>query len=119
MRLNEQIVKEIVDAIQDKKGKKIVVINLTRLKDAPCSYFVICEGTSSIHVNSIQLSIKDEVKGRAGVKPYAVDGIKNSEWIAMDYGHVIVHVFQPQVRSFYKIEQLWEDADITEVPDID
>ncbi|HNZ61679.1 MAG TPA: ribosome silencing factor [Paludibacteraceae bacterium] len=119
MRLNEQIVKEIVDAIQDKKGKNIVVINLSSLKDAPCSYFVICEGTSSIHVNSIEYSIKDDVNKRTGVKPYAVDGLKNSEWVAMDYGHVIVHVFQPQVRSFYKIEQLWEDAEIIEVPDID
>jgi ribosome-associated protein len=118
MRLNEQIVKEIVDAIQDKKGKNIVVINLSSLKDAPCSYFVICEGTSSIHVNSIELSIKDEVSERTGVKPMLWMGRKMAKWVAMDYGHVIVMFFKPQVRSFYNIDNSGRSR-YAEIPDID
>jgi ribosome-associated protein len=51
------------------------------------------------------------------IKPYAIDGLRNSEWVAMDYGSVIVHIFRPQIRNFYDIEHLWEDAEITEIYD--
>lgn len=112
MTENEQIVDKIVEGIQERKGKEIAVVNLTRLKEAPCSYFVICEGDSSVHVNSIALSIKDYVRDEISVKPYATDGFENCEWIALDYGQIIVHVFQRHTRAFYDIEHLWSDAKI-------
>jgi ribosome-associated protein len=115
---NEQIVEKIVEGIQERKGKNIVVVNLTKLKEAPCSYFVICEGDSSVHVNSIGNSIKDWVREQIKVKPYATDGFENSEWIAMDYGQIIVHVFQRPVRAFYDIEHLWADAQLKKLEDV-
>ncbi len=116
---NKVIADKIVEGIQEKKGKKIVVVDLNKLKDAPCSYFVICEGDSSTHVNAIAFSIKDWVKEKINVKPYATDGFENLQWIAMDYGQIIVHVFQRQYREFYDLEHLWEDADLHLIPDLD
>ena len=118
MTENEQIVEKIVEGIQERKGKNIVVVNLTRLQDAPCSYFVICEGDSNVHVHSVALSIKDWVREQIKVKPYATDGFENSEWIAMDYGQIIVHVFQRATRAFYDIEHLWADDDMKRLEDI-
>jgi ribosome-associated protein len=115
---NEQIVSKIVEGIQERKGKNIVVVNLNKLQEAPCSYFVICEGDSSVHVNSVANSIKDWVRDEIKVKPYAVDGFENCEWIAMDYGQIIVHVFQRHVRAFYDIEHLWADAKIKRLENI-
>ncbi len=115
----EQIVDRIVEGIQEKKGKKIVIVNMSALQEAPCSYFVICEGDSRVHVNAISNSVKDWVREKTNIKPYAVDGLENCEWVAMDYGQIIVHVFQPAVRAFYDIEHLWEDAKLTEIQDLD
>jgi ribosome-associated protein len=115
---NEQIVNKIVEGIQERKGKNIVIVNLTKLKDAPCSYFVICEGDSTIQVNAVALSIKDWVRDHINIKPYAMDGFENCVWIAMDYGQIIVHVFQRATREFYDIEHLWADADLKRVNDL-
>jgi ribosome-associated protein len=115
---NEQIVEKIVEGVQERKGKNIVVVNLTKLKEAPCSYFVICEGDSSVHVNAVGQSIKDYVREQIKVKPYATDGFENCEWIAMDYGQIIVHVFQRPTRAFYDIEHLWADAQLNKLEDV-
>jgi ribosome-associated protein len=109
---NEQIIDKIVEGIQDKKGKNIVVVNMQKLKEAPCSYFVISEGDSNVHVSAIANSIKDYVAESINIKPIASMGFENSEWIAMDYGQIIVHVFQRPAREFYDIEHLWEDAEL-------
>lgn len=115
---DEQIVDKIVEGIQERKGKNIVVVNLKKLQEAPCSYFVICEGDSNVHVTSIAHSIKDWVREQIKVKPFATDGFENSEWIAMDYGQIIVHVFQRHTRAFYDIEHLWADADLKRLEDL-
>ena len=115
---NEQIVAKIVEGIQERKGKEIVIVNLTKLKESPCSYFVICEGDSNVHVNSIAKSINEWVREQINTKPYATDGFENSEWIAMDYGQIIVHVFQRHTRAFYDIEHLWADAQLKRIENI-
>lgn len=115
---NEQIVKNIVEGIQERKGKEIVVVDMNRLKEAPCSYFVICEGDSTVHVNAVAHSIKEYVQEKIQVKPYAADGFENAEWIAMDYGQIIVHVFQRHARQYYDIEHLWADADLQKIENL-
>ena len=119
MITNKEIVEKIVEGIKEKKGKNIVVVDLNKLRDAPCSYFVICEGDSNVHVNTIAFSIKDYVNEKSKVKPYATDGFENSQWIAMDYGQIIVHIFQRPYREFYDLERLWQDADLNYIPDLD
>lgn len=118
MNENEQIVNKIVEGIQERKGKEVVVVNLNKLKEAPCSYFVICEGDSNVHVNAVALSVKDWVNEKIKVKPYATAGFENSEWIALDYGQIIVHVFQRHTRAFYDIEHLWADADLKRIENL-
>ncbi|OIP85312.1 MAG: ribosome silencing factor [Porphyromonadaceae bacterium CG2_30_38_12] len=117
MTENEQIVSKIVEGIQERKGKELVVVNMTKLKESPCNYFVICEGDSNVHVNAIALSIKDYVREQIKIKPYATDGFENCQWIAMDYGQIIVHVFQRETRAFYDLEHLWADANIKRIQD--
>lgn len=112
------LVHTIIEGIQEKKGKNIVVVDLTKFDSSACSYFVICEGDSNTHVSSITESIKDYVRKNAQTKPVAVDGLENSLWVALDYLEVIVHVFQREPRDFYDIEHLWEDATIEQIPDI-
>ena len=118
MTENEQIVNKIVEGIQERKGKEVVVVNLTRLKESPCNYFVICEGDSSVHVNAIAMSIKEYVREQINIKPYATDGFENAEWIALDYGQIIVHVFQRHVRTFYDIEHLWSDGKLQRLANV-
>ncbi len=112
------IINKIVEGIQERKGKEIVVVDMNQLKDAPCSYFVICEGDSNTHVRAVSESIKDYVNEQMRVKPYAVDGEENAEWVAMDYGHIIVHVFQRSIRQFYDIEHLWADAELKKIDNL-
>ncbi|MDL2290268.1 ribosome silencing factor [Paludibacteraceae bacterium OttesenSCG-928-F17] len=116
---NELIVEKIVEGIQEKKGKKIVIVNMSQLQEAPCNYFVICEGDSRTHVNTLANSVKEWVRDEIKVKPYAIDGMENGEWVAIDYGQIIVHVFQQMAREFYDIEHLWEDAKLTAIEDLD
>lgn len=115
----EEVIKQVIEGIQDKKGKGIVVVDMLKLGNSVCDYFVICEGNSPTQVSAITGSIEDMVRINCGKKPYAVDGLKNSQWVAMDYGDILVHIFLPDVRTFYDIEHLWADATITSVPDLD
>lgn len=114
---NKKIVEKIVEGIQNRKGHKIVTVDLTKLPEAPCSYFVIAEGNSSTQVCAIADEVEDFVRKEIKVKPFAVDGLENAEWVAMDYGQIIVHIFQREPRAFYDIEHLWEDGKLTEIPD--
>jgi len=120
-RMNEtqQLIEAIINGIQEKKGKQIVIADLTDIGETICRYFIICQGNSPAQVQAIAESIGDAARLKCQAKPVAVDGMKNAEWVAMDYIDVIVHVFLPQTRSFYDIEHLWADAQLTEIPDLD
>jgi ribosome-associated protein len=115
----KNLVDKITEGIQEKKGKSIVVADLTGIPDTICSYFVICQGNSPSHVSAIVDSVRDYVRQQAGAKPLAVDGLRNCQWVAMDYSDVLVHVFLPEERRFYDLEHLWEDARLTEIADLD
>ena len=119
MNETELLVSKITEGIQEKKGKDIVIADLTEIEDTICNYFVICEGNSPSQVAAIVDSISDYVRENTGNKPYGIDGLNNAEWVAMDYSDVIVHVFLPEVRDFYDLEHLWEDAKLTHLPDLD
>ena len=119
MNETELLVTKITEGIQEKKGKGIVIADLTEIEDTICNYFVICEGNSPSQVAAIVDSISDYVRVETGVKPSGIDGLNNAEWVAMDYSDVIVHVFLPEVRDFYDLEHLWEDAKLTNLPDLD
>ncbi len=115
----KEVIQQIVEGIQDKKGKEIVIVDMLKLGNSICDYFVICQGNSPTQVSAITDSIEDTVRINCKKKPYSIDGLRNSQWVAMDYGDILVHIFLPDVRKFYDIEHLWADATLTEIPDID
>jgi ribosome-associated protein len=102
----------IIKGIQDKKGKDIVQMDLTNVKNAICDSFIICHGTSRVQVEALANAIEAEVTKAVGVKPSHREGFENAEWILLDYFNVVVHVFQENIRGFYKLENLWADAEI-------
>ncbi len=109
----------IVDAIQDKKGRGITIADLSGIETAPAHEFIICEGRTPQQVAAIADNIRDTLLDVARVKPYNYDGYRNAQWIVIDYGSTLVHVFVPDARSLYNLEELWNDAVITEIPDLD
>ena len=113
-----QLVETIKEAIQDKKGCNIVVPDLTKIEGTICQYFIICTGNSPTQVEAIAESIGDVVREKLGEKPAHVVGLEQAMWVAMDYTDVLVHVF-PDVREYYDLEHLWEDAPLTRIPDLD
>ena len=113
------LVKKITEGIQEKKGKNIVIADLSSIDDTICNYFVICQGNSPSQVSAIVDSIKEFTRKGADSKPYAIDGLRNAEWVAMDYADVLVHVFLPETRDFYNLEHLWADAKLIQIPDLD
>ena len=119
MNETQQLVNAIIEGIQEKKGKQIIVADLTEIDDTICKYFIICQGNSPSHIQAIVESIAETARLKTKAKPVAVDGLRNAEWVAMDYFDVIVHVFLPEAREFYDLEHLWADAQLTEIPDID
>lgn len=110
---------EIIEAITDRKGKKISLFDLNKIESAPADSFIICQGTSTSQVSSIADSIRERLQKNLDIKPYNYDGYKNSQWIVIDYGDVMVHVFLPEFRDFYNLEELWSDASITNLQDLD
>ena len=119
MEIKNKLVSAIVDGLQDKKGKNIVIVDLTDMTDVVCSYFVICSAGSPAQIQALTRSVGDKARVELGAKPLAVDGLRNSRWVAMDYAEVIVHIMLPEERAFYDIEHLWEDARIVTLPDVD
>lgn len=119
MNQTELLVKKIVEGLQDKKGKNIVTVDLSNLSGAIAQYFVICTGNTPTQVNALSDSVWDMVRKDIGEKPIGLDGAQASQWIGMDYGTVIVHIFIPGLREYYNIENLWADSKVTVIPELD
>ena len=109
----------VIEGIQDRKGKAITVIDLSEADGAAATEFIICQGSSAMQVSAIADSIREHVQDASGIKPYYYEGYRNSQWIVIDYGDLIVHVMLPDTRSYYNLEELWSDAPTIQVPDLD
>ena len=119
MTTAKKLVDTITEAIQEKKGKDIVIANLDNIDGAIAQYFIICQGNSPAQVDAIAQSVGDMVRERLGEKPVGVIGLETAQWVAIDFVDVLVHIFLPETRAFYDLEHLWEDAPINHIPDID
>lgn len=109
----------IISGIQERKGRKITHIDLTDVESSPAPDFFVCQGTSPTHVSAVADSVRDYLLEHGRIKPYNYDGYANSRWIVLDYGSALVHIFLPEERERYNLEELWSDGKITEIPDID
>lgn len=109
----EEINDTIIEGIQDIKGKNIVKLDLRELHDAPTDYFIICEGDSSTQVKAIADNIVKKMKETYKIFPSSTEGTQNAKWVCVDYFTTVVHIFYPETRAFYDLDQLWSDAKIT------
>ena len=108
------LLSQIVKAMQDKKAKQIVSLDLSKIENTVTHYFVICHAQSKQQVSAIYDNVVDEVQKNCGIKPFHREGFENSEWILIDYFDIVVHVFLEDIRTFYHIEDLWADATLKE-----
>ena len=119
MNTTKELLKEITKGIQEKKGSGIVIADLQKVEGAICKYFVICQGSSPLQVDAIANSVIDTVRESMHEKPIGIIGLDNAQWVAMDYSDVMVHVMLPEMRDYYSLETLWQDAPIERLPDMD
>ena len=115
---SKELVDTVVEGIQEKKGVNIVILDMTKIENTICEYFVICDGDSNIHVDAVADSVNEYVREKLNDRPVHVEGKENAEWILIDYVDVIVHVFQRSIREFYDLEGLWADAKRTEIENL-
>lgn len=110
----EKLVEEIINGLLEKKGKRIVTLDLRKIENAVTDFYVICSGDSNTHVNALAGSVEEEVRKALNDKPWHVEGTTNAEWVLLDYVNVVVHIFQRSAREHYNIEGLWADAIVKE-----
>ena len=111
---NSKIFKAIIKAIREKKGENIVALDLRKIPEAVSDFFVICDATSTTQVKAISDSVEDTVKNECGETPYKHEGHQARQWILIDYVNIVVHIMHAETRKFYKLEEMWSDAELEE-----
>jgi ribosome-associated protein len=114
---SEKLSQVIVKGMQEKKATDIVVMDLRKVKNAVADFFVLCSGNSDKQLDSIADSIDQEVFKALKENPWHTEGKNNKEWMLLDYSNVVAHVFRRDRRTYYALENLWGDADITQIED--
>jgi len=107
---DDKLLEVIIESIQEKKGKKIVSIDLRKIENSIFDYFIICHGTSTTHVSAISDNVEIKPKEILGIKPAHVEGVQNAQWVLVDFAGVVVHIFLEEQRAFYRLEDLWADG---------
>ncbi len=106
-------IQTIVEAMQDKKAKNVVSLDLRELGTSICDYFVICNADSTTNVLAIADNIEEEMIVKCDRKVARLQGKENAFWIILDYSNIVVHIFQTEYREFYRLEDLWADCKTT------
>ena len=107
---NSKIFKVIINAILDKKGEKIVSLDLKKIPEAVSDFFIICEASNNNQLRAIADNIEKEVKDQCDENPFKHEGRQAEQWILIDFVDVVVHIMLPEPRKFYNLEELWSDA---------
>ena len=111
MTESEVLAKLAAQALGEKKGIDVQILDMRKLKSAPASFFVIASGNVPSHVSALSDHVHEVVKKATGLNPSKVEGYANAEWILMDYFDVVVHIFQKDKRAFYRLDELWSDGE--------
>lgn len=111
----DPLVEELTKTLKSKKAQNIVVLDMRETGQYVCDYFVICHGQSSVQTQSIAENTIKELRSSVPIRPFHLEGMANAEWILIDYGYVVAHIFMEESRGFYRLEDLWADAKITTV----
>ena len=107
---NSKLIKTIINAIQEKKGENIISLDLRKVNEAVADFFIICEASNQPQVRAISDFVEHEMKEKCDEYPYRHEGMKNLQWVLIDYVNVVVHVMLAETRKFYKLEEMWSDA---------
>ena len=107
---NSKIFKTIVHALHEKKGEKIVSLDLRKIPEAVADFFILCEATNTTQLKALADSVEFEVKNTCGELPYKHEGRQGEQWILIDYVNVVLHVMLTETRKFYSLEEMWNDA---------
>jgi ribosome-associated protein len=108
LNTNSKLYKTIIGAIEDKKGEKIICLDLRKIDEAVSDYFIICEAQSSTQISAIAANIEKEIHEKCEEKAYHTQ--YGQHWTLLDYVNIVVHIFDREQRKFYDIEGLWADA---------
>jgi len=111
---SSKIFKVIINAIQEKKGENIVSLDLRKIPEAVADFFIICEATNSTQLKAIADFVEEDVKLKCEESAYKHEGRQAQQWILIDYVNVVVHIMMPEPRKFYRLEEMWSDAPISE-----
>lgn len=106
-----RLARSIVDTLEEKKGEDILLLDLDGICDFT-DYFVICSGTSERGLRSLANEVSRRLKETHKKKEGAIEGDAGSGWVLLDYGDVVVHLFSPGTRAYYRLEELWQDGKV-------
>lgn len=119
MTMEKALIETIIAGIQEKKGKGISVLDLREITGRSANYYIICEGNTPNQVAAIADSVKEFARERLHEKVNSAHGYDNSIWIVLDFGSIMVHVFQQDYRRYYDLDHLWSNALVEQIPDLD
>ncbi|MAD49846.1 MAG: ribosome silencing factor [Flavobacteriales bacterium] len=112
LKTSDILANVIIEGMREIKAKEIVSLDLRGLESSVCDFFIVCHGTSNTHASAIADSVIEETLKTVKEKPWHKEGLTNGDWILLDYGNVVAHIFQKEIREYYNIEKLWGDAKI-------
>jgi ribosome-associated protein len=107
----DDLMEFVIEGLMRKKGKKIVTLDLSGIENAICQYFVIAHGHSTTQTEALGESVQEVISEKLHSKPFHKEGFENAQWILLDYGDIIVHIFLDSFRTLYNLEDLWADAE--------
>lgn len=106
-----EIARYVVDVVEDKKAEDILLLDL-RPDAIIADYFVICTGNSDRQLRALADGVREQVKEKYAKLPFSVEGKPESGWVLMDYGNIVVHLFQAEKRRYYDLEGMWRSAHV-------
>ncbi len=113
---DDTLLLSIIEGIEEVKGHDIKILDLRNIEAAIADYFIVCTGTSTTQVEAIARSAENFTRKQLDERPRRVEGVRNAQWVLMDYFSIIVHVFYEPMREHYDIEGLWADANEMALP---
>ena len=108
---SSRLFKNIIKAIQEKKGENIISLDLRKIHEAVADFFIICEASNPQQVRAIGEFVQEEVKNHCNEVAFKHEGYQALQWVLIDYVNVVVHVMLPETRKFYQLEEMWSDAE--------
>jgi len=108
------LIKRILELLEDAKAKEIVLVD-AKHRSSLADYLLICEGRSQLHCRGIAENVEHNLK-REGEASLGIEGEREGNWVLLDYGNIILHVFHPEIRKYYRLEELYEQGQAKTIP---